>query len=306
MRRLIRDVQPDVLHTQLFGADMYGRLVGAWMRIPVVSTVQSSVYENPEPFHHSLKRKWLDRAMATRCVTRMIAVSEFVKRSIVSDLGVPEERVQVIPNSVEPDPFEQVDADRVRGLRGQLGCSPATSVVVSVGKLIPPKGHRLGLEAIHILSGSVPELCWLMVGDGPCRADLEHLVQQWGLSSRVRFLGVRRDIPELLAASDLFLFPSTSAEGLPVALLEAMAAGKACVGFRIGPVPEVIEHGRTGLVVEPRSPEALAEAMRAVLEDPVRCQAMGEAGRRRVYERFHADQSAQCLGALYHSILRRS
>ena len=285
---------------------MYGRLVGTWMGVRVVSTVQSSVYEDPEPFHSSRKRKWLDRLTAARCVTQMIAVSEFVKQSVIRDLGVPEGRVQVIPNSVEPDPFERVDADQVQRLRGQLGCSPATRVVITVGKLIPPKGHRLGLEAIHILSGSVPEFCWLVVGDGPCRADLERLAEQWGLSSRVRFLGVRRDIPELLAASDLFLFPSTSAEGLPVALLEAMAAGKACVGFRLDPVPEVIEHGRTGLVVEPRSPEALAEAMRAVLEDPVRCQAMGEAGRRRVYERFHADQSAQRLGALYHSILRRS
>jgi len=302
-----REFRPNLIHTQLFGADVYGRLVGAWMRIPVVSTAQASVYENPEPFHRSMKRKLLDRWTARFGVRRMIAVSEFVRRSLVRDLGVPPERIEVIPNSVDPEPFARVAPEAVRELRQRLELPAEAVVIVTIGKLLPPKGHRIALDAIRMVSRDIPQLCWLVIGDGQCRPELEECVKRFGLKAHVRFLGIRRDIPELLAIGRLFLFPSTSAEGLPMALLEAMAAGCACIGFRAGPVPEVIAHGRSGLVVEPGSPKALAEAIRELVSgDPARLQRMGQEGRQRVDEHFHADRAAARLGVLYMSVTNRS
>lgn len=300
---VVRRFRPDVIHTQLFGADIYGRIVGRCMGIPVVSTAQASVYDNPEAFHRSAKRRLLDRWTARFGVRRMVAVSAFVGQSLVRDLGLPPQRIEVIPNSVDPEPFERVDAEAVQHLRRQLEIPTEAPVIVTTGKLLPPKGHALGLAAIRLLRQRVPEVRWLVAGEGPCRLELEERVRQWGLQDHVRLLGVRQDIPELLALGRLFVFPSTSAEGLPMALLEAMAAGRACIGFDAGPVPEVIAHGQSGLVVEPRSPEALASAMQTLLADPERCQAMGQAGRARVYERFHADQAANRLAALYLSMV---
>ncbi len=299
IRRLIHDLRPDLIHTQLFGADCYGRVVGRCLGIPVISTIQSSWYDDPEPFHFSLKRRWLDRLTVRIYSQQVIAVSEFVKQTIQRHLRLPLSRIHVIPNAVDPQPYEQVDMQRVAALRQTLEIPPDVHVLMTVGKLQPPKGHRYGLEAMARRRGRSPRWYWILVGDGVGRPDIEREVERLGLQDSVRFLGIRQDIPELLALSDLFVFPSTSAEGLPFALLEAMAAGKACVGFRMGPTPEVIDDGVTGLLAEPRSAASLAEAIETLLADPHRREQMGRAGRQRVHEHFHADEAARQLGELY-------
>ena len=299
---VIRRVRPDLIHTQLFGADCYGRLIGRLMGVPVVSTVQSSVYVSPDPYLRSAKHEWVDRWTARTCVDRLVAVSEFVKELLRKRFRIADSRIQVIPNAVDPSPFERVDSQAVRHLREVLGISGKSKVLITVGKLNPPKGHRYVLEALASLCRESSDLLWLVVGEGISRVELEEQVQKEGLQRYVRFLGLRSDVPELLALSDLFVFPSLS-EGLPFVLLEAMAAGKPCIGFRIGPMPEVIDDGKTGFVVEPFSSAAFTAAIRLLLTDSWRCRLMGEQARERVHRLFHADERARQLGELYRQVV---
>lgn len=298
LRHLIRQIRPDVVHTQLFGADCYGRLVARAMGIPVMSTIQGSAYESPDPYLRSRKREWIDRLTARTCVAHFVAVSDFVKRSMVRRFRIPEQRVSVIPNAIDPQRFETVGSERVRRLKEELCLPEGSKILITIGRLDPPKGHRFVLQALTLLQGSLSKLSWLVVGDGCRRQQLIRRTEALGLQRHVRFLGVRRDIPELLALSDLFIFPSVS-EGLPLVLLEAMAAGKPCVAFRLGPMPEVIADGVTGLLTEPGSAQALAQAIATLVQDPARCEALGQAGRARVHEHFHADEAARRLGELY-------
>ncbi len=301
LRNLIRQIRPDAMHTQLFGADCYGRVVARAMGIPVISTVQGSAYESPDPYLRSGKREWIDRLTARTCVAHFVAVSDFVKQSVVRRFRIPEERCSVIPNAIDPQLFETVGSERVRRLKEELCLPEGSKILITIGRLDPPKGHRFVLQTLTLLQGSLSKLYWLIVGNGCCRQELERQTEALGLQTHVRFLGTRRDIPELLALSDLFIFPSLS-EGLPLVLLEAMAAGKPCVAFRLGPMPEVIADGVTGLLTEPGSAQALAQAIATLLKDPSRCEALGQAGRARVREHFHADETARRLGALYRQV----
>ena len=302
--RVVKRIRPDIIHTQLFGADCYGRLIGRWMGIPVVSTIQSSVYESPDPYLYSSKQEWVDRWITRRCVQKFVAVSGFVKGSLQKRFRIPDSRIVVIPNAVDPSPFEKVASHEVDRLRVTLEIPKESKILITVGKLNPPKGHRFVLKALRLLKGQIPDWYWLIIGDGVSRSSLEKETQESGLRENVRFLGVRRDVPELLALSDLFVFPSVS-EGLPFVLLEAMAAGKPCVAFRMGPMPEVVEEGSTGLLAEPLSAESLAHNIKSLLDDPARSAAMGAAGRDRVQNYFHADQMAERLGELYRRIYQR-
>ena len=303
--RAVKQNRPNLIHTQLFAADCYGRLVGRMLGIPVVSTVQSSVYESPDPYLRSAKHEWADRWTARTCVTRLVAVSEFVRESLKNRFHLDGSRIQVIPNGIDPVPFEKGRPDSARALRHSLGISPDAKVLITVGKLNPPKGHRFVLEALESVRNRFPDLVWLIVGDGISRLELEQTARKRGLTRNVRFLGVREDVPDLLALSDLFVFPSLS-EGLPFVLLEAMAAGKPCIGFRIGPMPEVIEDRVTGLLSEPASSAGIAQAVISLLQNPDPGRRMGEQGRERVRRLFHADRSARQLENLYRSVGEQS
>lgn len=302
VRNLIRRIRPDLIHTQLFGADLHGRIAGRLERVPVLSTVQSSIYECSDPFFRSPARERLDRWTARRWTRHLVAVSEFVKESLVKRFDLSPERVTVIPNAVDPAPYQAATGEERAAIRRALETPADGPVFITVGRLDPPKGHRFALEALSRLKPSLGRWTWWVVGDGVSRPALERKVWQMGLESQVRFLGIRQDVPRLLAAGDLFLFPSVS-EGLPVALLEGMAAGKPCVAFRTGPMPEVVEDGKTGLLAEPGSADAFGRAITVLLEDTALRERMGHAGQERVARHFHADGTARRLGVFYEACL---
>lgn len=172
--------------------------------------------------------------------------------------------IRVISNGVES--CERVPRERVGAIRA-----------VTVANLRPEKGHDVLIDA---LAGR-PDLRNVRVdfiGDGPCRAQLEARARARGVAGRVNFAGERRDVPELLAAADLFVLPSRT-EALPNGVLEAMAAGLPVVACRVGGIPELIEEGVTGLLVPPDDPGALAAAIAQIVEDPIRASAFGSAAK---------------------------
>jgi glycosyltransferase involved in cell wall biosynthesis len=187
-----------------------------------------------------------------------------------------------VRNGIEPAPPVPAAARERR--RAELGLSEEDRVLVCVGRLSRAKGQRHLLRALALLAPQFPRLRCLLVGDGEERAALEALAQELSLGPALRFLGSRDDVPELLSLGRAFVLPSEW-EGLPVALLEAMAAGLPCVATRVAGTAEVIREG-SGLLVPPSDPAALAAAIRSLLLDPALAERMARQGAADVRARF--------------------
>lgn len=299
LARIVRS-EPTIrlIHTQLFGADIVGRIAGRLTRRPVISTVQSAVYE-PDSGLNSSWRRWLDQRTVPWS-RHFVAVSSFVKQSLHRRLGIPLGRISVILNSVD---LQRVtpDALRRKTMREQLRLAEEEFAWITVGRLNPPKGHQYLLEGMAQVVRQFSKARLLVVGDGPSRAPLERAARAADLFDTIQFLGERRDVPALLDAADAFVFPSLS-EGLPLALLEAMAMGKPCVASRLGPHQELIEHGHSGLLVAPRDPLGLAEVMCQIQSDPGWSRKLGEEARAAA-RRFDAASCATALRQLYETLV---
>ena len=302
LRALLDNYDVRILHTQLFAADLVGRLARLGRRGPIlITTLQSSVYERATEYLYSARRRLLDGFSARLLNDGFVAVSAFVKDSAVRNLGLRADRVRVIYNSVEPDRMRSPDPAGVKRLRRELGVQPHDRLVLTVGRLDPPKGHRFLLSALVAVRREVPAVTLLVVGEGPSRAELGAQARALGLADHVRFAGARAEIPEIFALADVFVLPTLS-EGLPVTLLEALAAGVPAVASRIGPVEEVVEDGLTGFLAAPGSSNALASAILRVLNDPAEAKAVGDRGRALAEGQFSARRSAEALGDLYRTL----
>jgi glycosyltransferase involved in cell wall biosynthesis len=189
---------------------------------------------------------------------------------------VPARKVLVIHNGID------VDRYCVAGTRR----TGAPVHAVTVGRLDPIKDQATMLRAVRLVVDQVPEFSLDIAGDGPSRPGLEALCASLRLSGHVRFHGYRGEVSPYLAEADLFILSSVS-EGIPLALLEAMACGLPAVTTDVGGLPEVVVPGETGWLVPPRSPDALAEAMLRLLAEPVALDRMGRAARRRVEDQFN-------------------
>ena len=218
----------------------------------------------------------------------------------VRSYGVNPGRVRVIHNGIELKRFANVPAGTRQRLHGALGISPERRVLLLVGRMHRVKGHREMLQAMPAIVRECPDALLLVAGDGPERAACETIVAQAGLGRHVMFLGQRRDIPELLHACDLLVIPSQS-EGLPIAAIEAHAAGRPVVGFDVGGVGEVVQDGVTGRVVPAADLAALADATTSLLKDAPTRAAYGDAARR-VARSFGLDAHVRSLIGCYREI----
>jgi len=235
-----------------------------------------------------------------RVADGFIAVSSDVAASVRAAYHPSPGRLAVIPNGVDVERYaEPVDREAVRR---SIGVPPAAPMAIVVAKLMTQKGHAVLLDALPRVIGRVPDLHVVLVGEGDLRAELESRVAAMGMAGRVTFAGNRGDIPHLLAASDLFVLPSLW-EGLPMALLEAMATGLPVVASAVSGTSEVIEPGRSGLLVRPGEPTALGDAMLTVLQDRSVAAALGAAARARVEACYSARVQAQRHAELYRARL---
>lgn len=267
LRRLVKELDIGLIHTQLFSADLIGGITGKLAGVPVVGTLANSLYEdewlidNPHVNRAKLQFSLSMRKFVARlCDSHLIAVSNSVKSSAVKQLGVPDSKVSVVYRSVSPNWFEPVDEQVVLEKKRELGIEGRYPVIASTGRLIPQKGQRYLVEAMPAIVERFPDAVLLVVGEGFMRASLEPLVDRLGLQNNVRLLGRRRDVRALLHLSDVFAFPSLH-EGCPNALLEAMAAGVPVVASNIAPNYEVSSEGELVRLAPPCNPGALADAL---------------------------------------------
>jgi len=304
LTRLIKQSRPDIIHTQLFWADFYGRLAGRFCGIKfLICTVQSAVYEPENSYLYSFKRKLVDRTLSKYFTTRFVAVSEYVKESIVRRLGIKHEKISVIPNSIDTSNFVPGENEEKEKIEKELSLHKKDTILLTIGRLNPAKGHYFLIEAIYKLKESFPSLILLVAGDGPSKEELITLKNRLGLKEQVRFLGERPDIKNLLNASDVFVLPTLS-EGLPVSLLEAMAMQKICLASKIEPIKEIIEDGANGFLFEPGNSEDLARVLSHTLKIQNGTSQIAKRARENTLQKFEALKAAQALERFYREIIK--
>lgn len=243
-----------------------------------------------------------------RLVSGFVAVSDEVKRSMLEVSGPIDDRVHVICNGVDTLRYQEASdgqAETASLVRSELGLEANARLLTVVATLREAKGHRYLIQAMSTIAPQCPDVHVLLVGDGELRKELQAQVDELGLVGRIHFLGSRLDVPRLLQASDLFVLPSLW-EGLPMALLEAMASGKPCVATAVSGTKLVMIANETGLLVPPGDAQKLAEAILELLADPARAKAMGIAARQRVVQEFSAQKQAGEHMALYHRLLTKA
>jgi glycosyltransferase involved in cell wall biosynthesis len=217
--------------------------------------------------------------------------------------GFRAKRVEVIENGIDLPRYGPAE-DRA-GLRRRLGLRPDRRYVVCVARFHPVKDHATLLRAFAEVAAARADVDLLLAGDGPLRGELEQTAARLGVADRVRFLGVRGDVPDLLRAADVFALTSVS-EAASLTLLEAMAARLPVVITAVGGNPEIVRDGREGLLVPRGDAPAAAVALLRVLDDPAAAAAMGTAGRARVEECYRLDRTIDAYFRLYRRLCRRA
>lgn len=296
LRDLLRREKIDLLHSHLYHPNLYGRLAAFREGVPAVCTVHN-IYVRPK-LHRRLINRWLARNTA-----RIIAVSTPVRDDILRYDRVDPSKVTVVPNGVDVARFTL--AMTREQARERLGIADVPYVIGTLGRLEEQKGLPHLVEALRLLAEGGDGAFLLVAGSGRAEGRLREMISRLGLEARVRFLGVRRDVPEIHRAMDVFVLPSLW-EGLPIALLEAMASGLPVVATPVGGIPDVVRDGTNGLLVPPADPVALAEALRRLRRDPSLGAELGRAGRETVRDRHSHRRVAEQVMTIYRESLRRT
>jgi glycosyltransferase involved in cell wall biosynthesis len=281
-----------------------GRLAARFAHIPVVvHTFHGHVLHS---YYSPLKTYALRRMerLLARITDRIIAVSEQVKRDLVTYGVASAERIQVVPLGLELEPFVR-GATSPGVFRRELGVDGVEPLVGIVGRLFPIKNHRLFLEAAALVAKAAPRARFVIVGDGVLRPELERYARELGLAERAIFTGWRRDLPQIYADLDALAVTSKN-EGTPVSAIEAMAAGCPVVATRVGGLSDLISDEETGYLVPPGDAQAVAAAILRVLRQPERAHRLGRTAQMQVCERFAARRLIADMEKLYLELLERN
>ena len=291
--RVLRQFRPHVLHTHNY-ALRYTYVPALWHRVPVqVHTVHNVAQKEVDRLGRALQQ------IAFRWGVVPVAIAQEVAATIRDVYGVPERAL--IPNGISVRSF-QACAARGEQWRRREGFGPDEILCLCVGRLAPQKDHTTLLQAFAAGPAKNPRARLLLAGEGPLREDIERQIQALGLGERVRLLGRRMDVPDMLAAVDLFAIASRW-EGNPLAVMEAMSAGVPVIATRVGGVPELVSDGETGILVAPGEPAILASAICRLLDDAARRAAMGRLAMQKAERSFDARVMSLAYQQLYERLL---
>jgi glycosyltransferase involved in cell wall biosynthesis len=294
-RRVMQEIEPDIIHTHLKHADLVGAWASRRLGIPMVSTLHLIEHA---PNTVGRGKRWLAAQARLRTAARTIAVSQPLREWYLDAFAADPAAVVQIPNGVAK-PGPATDDDRV-AVRRELGVRSDAIIAVTVGVLRPEKGHALLLEAAERIKPD-SDVQFVVVGDGPERVALEDQARRSGLvPDRVVFAGFRGDVPAVLAVSDFVIHPSLE-DALPTALLYALAAGLPVVASDVGGIPEIVTP-EIGILVRPGSVDALVEGVEEMIER-LPASDMRAAARARFANEYDAAIWASRLRALYDDVL---
>lgn len=298
--RLLRAGKFSILHTHMSKAALLGGIVGRLARVPVVVNTAHNLGFVALP-HRALRILfWFyDKILFGLTMDCVVTVSENLRKAVVNAKLVAVRKVVAITNGIDPTRFNNANGATVRR---ELGLSDDQCVIGCIARLVWFKGLDTLIEAARTVSERFPHARIVIVGDGPLGDALRHQAASLGLSDYILFLGERTDIPNLFAAFDLFVLPSVS-EGMPITILEAMAARCAVVATAVGGVAEVVSDNDTGILTPARDSRRLAEAIISLLDDPGRRVRMAAAGRARFEHEFHAQAMIDATDTLYRTLV---
>ncbi len=298
--RLIRECEIDLVQTTLLLADLVGAFAARWsgLRPPVISWETVSHGEN-DILRTKSRHVWAYKAAMKR-VDKIVAVSREIQTSLIQRRGIPPEKIELIHYGVDLRKFTRRNGTFDK--RGELNIPGDRIVIGTVARAEPYKGVAYLQQAAVQLVQQYPKLDFVFVGDGSLRNELETVVRGLGLSRRIRFLGFRNDVHEIMNAFDIFVLPSLT-EGLPNVILEAMASCKPVVATAVGGIPEAVVDGETGLLIPPGDAAAIVRAIKRLLSHNQAALRMGEAGRKRVEELFSLQREVSSFDHLYQRLL---
>ena len=278
---LLRDFQPDIVVAHGGHTLTYAALTKLFCK------KTCTIYKNigTASFWASTAARVSFNKLLLKKIDVVVSVSEYTRLDFLRLYHLPKQRVKFIPNGIDVPEFDGIINQARPNVRQALGVSPSDTVFITVGSLTPEKCHGTLLQLSAELRNSGIEHHLLLIGDGPLRQELQHQANELGIAGFTHFLGLRDDVPSLLAAADLSILPSKT-EGMPAVLIEMGLAGLPSVAFDVGGVGEVIEHEVTGLIVPPGDLRMLVRAVSTLCQDQDRRSEMGAAARQRCVERF--------------------
>ncbi len=301
--RMIRREKPDIVHTHTAKAGFVGRLAAKLTGVPIIiHTFHGHVFHSYFGYLRTKFFLWLERLLA-KFTDVIITVGEQQRQEIIGYKIAAPEKVISVPLGLDLKPFVRSSADSEQ-LQRELDLEPGTMLVGIVARLVPIKNHLCFLKAARVIAEKMDNVRFLIIGDGELREHLEQKTRELELESKVIFMGFQHNLTKIYSGLDVVTLSSFN-EGLPVALIEAMAAGKPVVSTDVGGVRDLILDGDNGLLVPSNDPRALALAIMYLLAKPGRRTMMGEAGRRKAYPLFDKNRLLEDIDRLYRSLLTR-
>ncbi len=286
--RRLRAERVHVVHGYLYAGNLLGMLAGRLAGVPVLLASKRSLDRYPR------RSQLLATRLANACADRILCNADEVARVVLAEERPDPAKITVIPNGIRipqpPPPMER-----------PAGLPPGARVVGLVGRLGWKKAYPDLLEAAVRVRAARPEVEFVIIGDGPLRGEIASQAARLGLGPHLHLLGELSPVAPLLRGFDVFVI-SSIIEGMPNALLEALARERPVVATRVGGIPEIVAHGESGLLVPPADPPAMAEAILRLLDDPRLASAYGAAGRRTVEARYGLDAMAARFTALYEEL----
>ena len=292
-----RQQRVELVHAHQYTPFFYAAAARAWRAWPPILFTEHGRFF---PDYPRRKRMLFNRVMLRRG-DRVVAVGQAVRSALVRNEGIPQRRIEVIYNGIDVAAFASRPADAAE-VRCELGLDGGDVVVIQVARLDYLKDHPTALRAIHQASSQCDRVRLLVVGDGPERPRIETEIARLGIANHVRMLGLRQDVLRLLWASDIFLLSSIS-EGIPVTIIEAMAAGLPVVATTVGGVPELVLDGQTGLLAPAGDYQRLGDSIVRLAQAPQLRAEMGSAGRRRACEMFSQEKMHGAYLSCYEEML---
>ena len=295
---IVRDIEPDIIHAYLPLTNFMGSFAGRVLRVPLIIISKRALGT-----HQDHNKGWIISDTAAFRFSHFVTVNSKAvnEDTIKRDMG-DASKIRLIYNGLDLEDFTTRIGHK-REILKTLNIDPRKKIIITVANLIPYKGHTELLTAAAIVGRQFPDSIFLLVGeDRGIQKGLEQQTRELGINNNIIFLGQRRDIPELMAASDISVLPSHE-EGFSNVVLESMAAGLPVVATRVGGNPEAIIDGETGWLVPPKKPTELASKILDLLNDPEKAGKWGEAGRLRVKQNFSHEKMVAEFVKLYSIVI---
>ena len=300
LKRLLRREGLDLIHAHQYGAFFYAAMARFPFRHPpILLTDHGRDFPDRALRSHILANRVL---LAER--DRLVGVGANVRVAMIDNEGFPADRVGVVYNGINTDLFAGVNEHRAL-MRRELGIDPGDFVILQAARLQPIKDHATAIRAMARVVRSLGEVRLLIAGEGGLASEIDSLINQLGLGDHVRLLGRRTDIDRLLGAADAALLSSVS-EGIPLSLIEAMAASLPVVATRVGGIPDVVEEGRSGFLVPAGDDEAMAERILRLARNSALSQQLGEAGCARAAALFSEERMVAEYDQMYREMTRKA